>query len=265
MKRTENMRRHIGETLTIRWGTSRGRDSYGYTTCSLRNHRGERVAACNGGGYDMRGTVIGNWIAATFPNELRALKPSDMPKHSHWQGTDTRICRGKCWEERYAATLNDPRPGAPVEPRELPRLAPDCFECPVCKGKTTPSQDGKTVQDGRYFYGLTFHDPNYDAGKAIVGKDCADRTLVKNGETSEGMTVEQAEAAHVSAGLERYQAFYSASSKIPTKRHTAPLIDGACGESSVLSILQALGLTLRRVADTSKLDVYLIEEYKATN
>lgn len=198
---TENARRHLGESLTIRWGTSRGRDTWGYTTCSLRNHRGQRLAACNGGGYDMRGTVIGHWIAATFPRELCKLKPADFPmKHG-----------------RY------------------------------------PAED-----DHRELYGLTYHDPNYDPGKAVIGEGCQDRTLGG----AEGQTVAEAEAANKSFGLERYQAIYRASSPVPTARHTVPSIDGGCGISSVLDILRAIGLTLRKVADTKRLDVYIIDRAK---
>lgn len=60
----------LGTVLTVKWGVSRGRDTYGYTLCSLYAD-GTKVAACNGGGYDMRGTVIGNWIARAFREELR--------------------------------------------------------------------------------------------------------------------------------------------------------------------------------------------------
>ena len=144
------------------------------------------VAACNGGGYDMRGTVIGNWIAGTFRNELLRLT--------------------------------------------------------------------------RYFYGLTFHDPNYNPGKAVIGRDCNDCTLTKGDIGSKGRTVEEAEANGNSFGLERLQAVYKASSKTPTRKHTVPRIDGACGESSVLRILNAIGLSLRKVHATSKLDVYVIEK-----
>jgi hypothetical protein len=196
MKRTENIRPHIGETITIRWGTSRGQNSYGYTTCSLRNDRGQKIAACNGGGYDLKGTVLGDWIAKTFAKELMALRLEEMPKE-HSLG----------------------RQG---------------------------------------FYGLTYHNPNFNPGKAVIGKDCDDRTMGG----SEGQTVEQAEAAGKSMGLDRYQAFYCDSSPIPTKVHTIPLIDGAVGESSVLRILNALGLSLRRVRNSSKLDVYAIEAFK---
>lgn len=185
---TEHIQQLIGQTLTIRWGTSRARDSYGYRTCSLRDDTGKRRAMCNGGGYDLRGTVIGDWIASEFPKELNQLSPADA--------------------------------------KEL--------------------------------YGLTFHDPNYDPGKAVIGQDCHDRTM--GGAT--GKTVSQAEADGESLGLERYQAFYQASSPFPTERHTIPLIDGACGESAMFRILQSLGLTLRQGMDNRTYDVYTIE---ATN
>jgi hypothetical protein len=77
-----------------------------------------------------------------------------------------------------------------------------------------------------------------------VGEGCDDRTL---GKGSEGKTVEQAEKDGESLGLERYQAFYRASSKHPSERHTVPLIDGACGFEVVKRIMEAIGLTLEYV------------------
>lgn len=72
--------------------------------------------------------------------------------------------------------------------------------------------------------------------------------------------MEQAEAAGESLGLERYQAFYRASSKVPTERHTVPLIDGACGMSSVERIANAIGLRLKYITGgrSSKSDIYLL-------
>jgi hypothetical protein len=58
--------------LQLKWGTSRGRDTYGYTICSLYVD-GQKVASCNGGGYDMRGAVLGDWIAREFQTELVTL------------------------------------------------------------------------------------------------------------------------------------------------------------------------------------------------
>jgi hypothetical protein len=56
----------------------------------------------------------------------------------------------------------------------------------------------------------------------------------------------------VSFGLERLQAAYSASSKTPTKRHTVPNIDGACGFRCVEDIAKAIGLRLERVRTRGK-------------
>lgn len=159
--------------LEFKWTVSRGRDTYGYNICTLYVN-GNRAARCNGGGYDMEGTVLGNWIAATFPDDLRKL--------------------------------------------------------------TTE------------FYGLTFHDPNFDPGKAVV-----------KGETvfdgpADGKTVEQLEKEGKSFGLDRYQAFYSASSKLPTERHTVPLLDGGCGFSCMTKVGKAIGMTFERIPTRRRSD-----------
>jgi len=249
MKRlTKNTRGIVGATIAIKWGTSRGRDSYGYTTCSLYED-GRKIAACNGGGYDMRGTVAGDWVTARLAPALRKIKPDTMPEHSHWEGERARVCVGDCLEQFQDLRMRmiEAETGAEVF---QPKLGEDCWECPRCKGNTNASRDGKRVNDGRYFYGLTFHDPNYDASKAQIGRDCSDRTLAKAG--SEGKTVAEAESAGVSFGLERLQATYKASSKIPTRRHKVPSIDGACGLSCVESILAAIGLRLERLDQNNR-------------
>ena len=143
----------IKNVLKFKWTVSRARDTYGYNICTLYVD-GTKATRCNGGGYDMEGTCLGDWIAKEFKNELMKLNTE--------------------------------------------------------------------------FYGLTYHDPNYDPGKAEIG----------------GQTVEEREKEGKSVGLERYQAFYSASSKVPSDKHTVPLIDGACGMSSVERIINAIGYQL---------------------
>ena len=65
--------------LEIKWSISRGRDTYGYNICSLYVY-GQKVATCNGGGYDMRGTVIGEFVTALFKDELLKLSEGvDIP------------------------------------------------------------------------------------------------------------------------------------------------------------------------------------------
>ena len=59
--------------LKYRWTQSKARDSYGYNICTLLVD-GERVARCNGGGYDMTGTSLGQWVEGKFRKELLELK-----------------------------------------------------------------------------------------------------------------------------------------------------------------------------------------------
>lgn len=69
--------------LTITWGTSRGSDTYGYTLCTLREN-GAVKAKCNGGGYDMRGTALGNWLAAEY--QARLMKIASRFHGIAWDG-----------------------------------------------------------------------------------------------------------------------------------------------------------------------------------
>ena len=60
--------------LALSWSVSRGRDTYGYNICRLDDtSTGDRFK-CMGGGYDMVGTVFGNWLAANYQAELMTLK-----------------------------------------------------------------------------------------------------------------------------------------------------------------------------------------------
>lgn len=180
-------------TLEFKWTVSRARDSYGYNICSLYVD-GQKVSACNGGGYDMKGTSLGSWIETAYRDRLLALKPSQMEKLGHYD------------HEKKAR-----------------------------------------VKDGRGFYGLTFHNPKFDPGKATA--------------SSGNKTVAEAEAAGETIGLERYQAIYSASSKVPTKTHVVPSIDGGCGFSSVERIMKAIGLTMEYIPVRSKnLTIYRLHD-----
>jgi hypothetical protein len=243
--------------LEFRWTVSRGRDTYGYNICTLYAD-GDKVSRCNGGGYDMKGTCLGHFIASHYADRLNAIRLEDMPEHSHWQPDHKRICAGKCheeWHDKLIEAISEDK-----EQPELPTLPDDCYECPTCGGDTKPSGGGQRIDDGRYFYGLTFHDPNYDASKAVIGEDCSDRTLSNEDQT--GKTVEQAERAGVSFGLERIQAVYKASSKHPTERHTVPSIDGACGFESVVKIMEAIDLRLEWVKGrrNRRDDMYILHD-----
>jgi hypothetical protein len=241
-------------TLEFRWTTSRGRDSYGYNICSLLVD-GRKVSSCNGGGYDMKGTALANWIERAYAGRLNTLTAADMPAQRHWERAENP--RRFCTDIECAIKHGTGEPGQ----SELCALPGDAETCPHCGKETRVDyHDGRTVDDGRYFYGLTYHDPNYDPGKAQVGADCDDLTLGG----ANGLTVEEAEAQGKSLGLERYQAFYRASSHVPTPRHTAPSIHGACGIDSVEAIMRAIGLTIEYVPTKSKRNsVYLLHDARA--
>ena len=57
--------------LTMTWGISRGRDTYGYNICSLTG--GKKTYRCNGGGYDMQGTVLADYLEAEHQDKLQEL------------------------------------------------------------------------------------------------------------------------------------------------------------------------------------------------
>lgn len=65
-----------GVILEFRWSTSRNPKTYGYNVLTLRMN-GEKIASCNGGGYNMTVTCLGEFIAKKFPEELKKLKPKE--------------------------------------------------------------------------------------------------------------------------------------------------------------------------------------------
>ena len=57
--------------LTVKWSTSRGRDTYGYNICKVIDNSSEgKVYKCIGGGYDMLGTSLAQWVQETYQTEL---------------------------------------------------------------------------------------------------------------------------------------------------------------------------------------------------
>lgn len=60
-------------TLNLSWSTSKARDTYGYNIVRLDDEAtGQRYKTC-GGGYDMVGTVLADWLTATCQDELKAF------------------------------------------------------------------------------------------------------------------------------------------------------------------------------------------------
>ena len=95
--------------LKFKWTVSKAVNTYGYNICSLFVN-GQKVSSCNGGGYDMQGTCLGDWIEREFKEELLQLKdifygltfhnpnkqsidlPSDLPTEKH----TTPVIDGAC-------------------------------------------------------------------------------------------------------------------------------------------------------------------------
>jgi hypothetical protein len=59
--------------LVTSTGTSRGRDTYGYTIVRLDDTSTGKRYRTNGGGYDMVGTVFGEWLQDRFQDRLMAI------------------------------------------------------------------------------------------------------------------------------------------------------------------------------------------------
>lgn len=62
--------------LRLKWTTSRGRDTYGWNILTLTDETTGQRFRTMGGGYDMAGTVFGDWLAASYAEELRAWAAS---------------------------------------------------------------------------------------------------------------------------------------------------------------------------------------------
>lgn len=59
--------------LTLSWSTSRGVNSYGWNICRLDdNYTGKRFRTC-GGGYDMVGSVLGQWLTERYQDRLETI------------------------------------------------------------------------------------------------------------------------------------------------------------------------------------------------
>lgn len=60
--------------LSLSWSISKGRETYGYNICRLDDRNNGERFKCMGGGYDMVGTVFGNWLEANYQDRLLAIK-----------------------------------------------------------------------------------------------------------------------------------------------------------------------------------------------
>lgn len=80
------MGERVADTIEIKWGTSKGRDTYGYTTCNVYNGRDKRRGSCNGGGYDLQGTAFGEYLEKDWTDRLNALALANLDKLPQYEG-----------------------------------------------------------------------------------------------------------------------------------------------------------------------------------
>jgi len=89
--------------LEISTGTSRGRDTYGYTIVRLRDTDTGHIYRTCGGGYCMTGTVLGDWLSNVYQDKLKAyLTSTGMQPCDHASSYDTATSKG--WF--YGAGIN---------------------------------------------------------------------------------------------------------------------------------------------------------------
>lgn len=60
--------------LVLSWSVSKGRDTYGYNICRLDDRNNGKRYRTIGGGYDMIGTVFGEWLQENYQEKLQAIK-----------------------------------------------------------------------------------------------------------------------------------------------------------------------------------------------
>ena len=87
------------------WSVSKGRDTYGYNICTLREgFNRNKIASTCGGGYDMKGTVLADFIKLHFENELKRLNSKEFYGLSFWNPESKKY--HKRYQQGYKICLN---------------------------------------------------------------------------------------------------------------------------------------------------------------
>lgn len=80
--------------LQYKFSKSKGMYTKGWNICTLKVNL-KKVSSCMGGGYDMKGTNLGNWIEKEFQEELKTLDPRKYYGMSYDED-GTVILNGSC-------------------------------------------------------------------------------------------------------------------------------------------------------------------------
>lgn len=86
-----------GETHVVefKWTISKGRDTYGYNICTAFVD-GEKVGKASGGGYDMQGASLDDWMS-------EQAKPEHSFYGLRWETPKGK--RGKEWTPEYQSKV----------------------------------------------------------------------------------------------------------------------------------------------------------------
>lgn len=88
-------------TPAFKFSTSKGRDTYGYRICTISDEHG-KGRAC-GGGYDLFGTALGEWMENAFTAELL-----ELAKHSAGGTWDSATNKRESFCDRWDPNNNKP-------------------------------------------------------------------------------------------------------------------------------------------------------------
>jgi len=72
------------QTLSLNWTTSKAKDTYGYNRLALKDSRENTLSVTCGGGYDMQGTLLGNFINDNFSELLKRINSGDFYGLTHY-------------------------------------------------------------------------------------------------------------------------------------------------------------------------------------
>lgn len=83
------------KNLHFKWTISKGQNTYGYNICTLYVD-GVKVSKCIGGGYDMQGTCLANWLAKSYENSLIELSLKSILNAGikHASELPSQYCKG---------------------------------------------------------------------------------------------------------------------------------------------------------------------------
>lgn len=96
---------HINH-LVISWSTSKGRDTYGWNICRLDDRKTGKRYKTTGGGYDMIGTVFGEWLADYYQADLLALVKDLMRNPEAFEDCGYSVSGYIKFKDLYGMTYN---------------------------------------------------------------------------------------------------------------------------------------------------------------